>query len=111
MTKHTPVDDELDRTKRGLLMWHCSEEDGGPDVGRSIGLGDGMSIWFGEISNSLHAEAGEDASELGDSSGTWIILFSPDDAKVIGKAVDGYIGEDFLTAIAAAIAKAEGTQS
>ena len=37
---------EYDETERGMIGWHCSEEDGGPDVGISLGLGGGaLSTW------------------------------------------------------------------
>ncbi len=32
----------------GNICWHSSEEDGGPDVGISLGLGDGM-LFVGEV--------------------------------------------------------------
>lgn len=36
----------------GQVVWHTSDDDGGlPDVGYTIGLPDGSSIYFGELSN------------------------------------------------------------
>lgn len=34
----------------GFVVWHSSEEDGGPDVGITVGLGDGKMLWIGERS-------------------------------------------------------------
>jgi hypothetical protein len=36
-------------TERGVVTWHSSDEDSGPDVGLSIGLGDGKLLWVGEV--------------------------------------------------------------
>lgn len=35
-------------TRPGYVVWHSSEEDGGPDVGITVGLGDGKMLWVGE---------------------------------------------------------------
>lgn len=35
----------------GQVQWHSSEEDGGPDVGILVGLGDGKALWLGEIAD------------------------------------------------------------
>lgn len=35
-------------TEPGAVAWHSSDEGGGPDVGLSIGLGDGKLLWVGE---------------------------------------------------------------
>jgi hypothetical protein len=37
-------------TRPGYVVWHSSEEDGGPDVGITVGLGDGKMLWVGERS-------------------------------------------------------------
>ncbi|NII59806.1 hypothetical protein [Sphingomonas aerolata] len=37
-------------TQPGYVVWHSSEEDGGPDVGITVGLGDGKMLWVGERS-------------------------------------------------------------
>ncbi len=37
-------------TRPGYVVWHSSEEDGGPDVGLTIGLGGGKMLWAGERS-------------------------------------------------------------
>jgi len=34
----------------GFVVWHSSEEVGGPDVGITVGLGDGKMLWIGERS-------------------------------------------------------------
>lgn len=36
-------------TERGAVTWHSSDEDSGPDVGLSMGLGDGKLLWVGEV--------------------------------------------------------------
>ena len=77
-----------DETERGQITWHCSEEDGGPDVGIGLGLGDGRMLWVGEITRSRHEEAGEDAAALGSDGGWWLILYGPDSSEVLAKMVN-----------------------
>ena len=36
-------------TERGEVTWHSSDGDSGPDVGLSMGLGDGKLLWVGEV--------------------------------------------------------------
>jgi len=72
----------------GQVTWHSSEEDGGPDVGLTVGLGNGVYLWAGEMSNQLHAE--EDCGRLSSSDGWWLILYGPGprDSRIIGKCLD-----------------------
>jgi hypothetical protein len=86
----------------GRSTWHCSEEGGGPDVGISLGLGDGRMLWCGEIARDRWDEAGEDAKALGTDFGWWIILYSPDSAEVIGKCVSGEAAQRLMEQLAAA---------
>jgi hypothetical protein len=44
-----PVEQET-MAQPGFVVWHSSEEDGGPDVGITVGLGDGKMLWIGERS-------------------------------------------------------------
>lgn len=39
---------ESDGTALGEVQCHCSEDDGIPDVGVSLGLGNGKALWIGE---------------------------------------------------------------
>lgn len=41
-------DEDAHMNKPGNVCWHSSEEDGGPDVGISVGLGGGM-LFVGEV--------------------------------------------------------------
>lgn len=36
-------------TERGAVTWYSSDEDSGPDVGLSMGLGNGEFLWVGEL--------------------------------------------------------------
>lgn len=36
-------------TQPGEVVCHCSEDDGIPDVGVSVGLGGGKCLWIGEL--------------------------------------------------------------
>lgn len=40
---------EEHQTERGVVTWHCTAPDSGPDVGLSMGLGDGKLLWVGEV--------------------------------------------------------------
>jgi hypothetical protein len=86
----------------------CAEEGGGPDIGWSIGLGNGLALYVGEISDALHAEAGEAAAALGGSGGTWIALYDRDgppdrQIRLLGKALDGRIDEELFLVLAAGL--------
>lgn len=61
--------------ERGRVLWHCSEEEGGPDVGLSLGLGGGFSLYFGEMPVSTLTEHDIDVKETGD--GWWIVMYGP----------------------------------
>lgn len=45
----TDIDQIEPSTERGEVTWHSSDEDSGPDVGLSMGLGDGKLLWVGEV--------------------------------------------------------------
>lgn len=40
---------DSDEPKIGQVQWHCSEADGGPDVGILLGLSEGKMLWVGEM--------------------------------------------------------------
>lgn len=58
----------------GHVIWHMSEEGGGPDVGISIGLGGGKALWIGDITDREHLEA---TAPMGGPGGWWL-MFYPD---------------------------------
>jgi len=39
----------VDETVLGRVTNHCSDDDGVPDVGISLGLGSGSALWLGEL--------------------------------------------------------------
>lgn len=99
--------EEPDINEFGRVVWHSSDEDSGPDVGVTVGLGQGRALWFGEISKKMHEEEGVEAAELGDHFGTWIILYDDnkprgEQATVIGKAIP-YVATDVCDAISASL--------
>ncbi|MDR6789544.1 hypothetical protein J2Y58_002917 [Sphingomonas sp. BE138] len=57
-------------TAFGEVQCHCSEDDGVPDVGVSVGLGDGKMLWLGEL---LKDEGGD----IG------LVFLGPDDQRVV----------------------------
>lgn len=77
---------EAELYAHGKVTWHSSDEDSGPDVGLSIGLGDGRMLWVGEVSKSKIAEI-EGAVELGGDGGWWIVVYGQNESTVVGKCV------------------------
>lgn len=90
---------EPDIATRGLVVWHSSGEDMGPDVGISVGLGNGRSLWCGEINRDRWNAAGEEAAELGGDSGVWLIIYGPteDETHVLGRMIDNREASERLT--------------
>lgn len=91
-------------TSIGETTWHSSEEDGGPDVGISIDLGD-CELWCGEITDSTWKEAWPESKALGKPYGHWIILYDkgPNGIRqVIGKCTDPDHGRTMIEQLAAA---------
>lgn len=97
----------MGETERGRVTWLTSEEDGGgPDVGMILGLGNGASLYVGEISNAeLDAH---DLSETEDGlSGWWIVLHRANGFEVIAPAVSVEAGRELFDAIFAAVQGAD----
>lgn len=65
----------IDASERGRVVWHCSDDDGGPDVGLSIGLGNGRSLWVGEITHDAYENGDADARSLGNENGWWLMVY------------------------------------
>lgn len=87
--------------ERGHVVWHCSEEDGGPDVGLSLGLGNGKAMWVGEITKDAHAEGGAAVAALGDDGGWWLMLYP--DRVPLAKFADRYDAQEFFECVAGAL--------
>lgn len=86
----------------GAVVWHSSEEGAGPDVGLSLDLGGGWSLWAGEMPDSTLSE--HDVGDLAD--GWWLVLYGPKETIVAGRLVDQYIGQNFIDQLAALLASA-----
>ena len=86
---------------RGEMVWHSSEEGGGPDVGIHIALGGGASLWMGEISRHMWEQAGAEA--LGGDGGWWLVLYKGAEQLVLAKCVDSAEARDAADLIAAAL--------
>ena len=89
-------------SERGKITWHCSEEESGPDVGLSLGLGNNRVLWVGEITKAAWSQGGEDVAALGGDGGWWMILYVPE-LRVLGKFDDQYEAQDFIERLAATI--------
>lgn len=94
----------IETLRTGQIRWNCSGPDEGPDVGIEIGLPDGSTLYFGEISKALWSE-----SDLGSVSehdgGWWIVHWSHHGPVVLGRAADTVRHMDAVEGLAASIAK------
>lgn len=62
----------------GKVQWFCSDEDSGPDVGKSLTLPDGSCLYFGEISNRTLEDHGINPEGV-----SWAIVHYGKRAKTI----------------------------
>ena len=99
----------FDETELGRIVWHCSEEDGGPDVGLQLGLGDERSLFVGEMPDSTLRECGIDLGKHPD--GWWVTLYDGNSTSVVGSVCDQDAARSLFEAIAAAISKATGEKT
>lgn len=81
-----PNADPLDYAPIGSVVWHCSEEDSGTDVGMSLKLGDTKMLWCGEITSKVYHEEG--CEEYGPENGWWLIFYDGPSNKVIARCFD-----------------------
>lgn len=58
----------------GQVQWHCSEEDGGPDVGILLRLTNDKYLWWGELLSDEIREG---------TGGTGFVLYGPDGAREV----------------------------
>lgn len=91
----------------GHIQWHSSEEDGGPDVGLLLRISDKQYLWAGEITRDEWDYAGDEAQELGDDFGWWLIFYDGDWRRVLAKCGDQYAVQEAFDVLAAAIRKGE----
>jgi hypothetical protein len=86
-------------TSIGGVTWHSSEDDGGPDVGISIYLGEHDRLWAGEITRKAFEE--NNGSANFDSDGGWFLLrYQGNDTKLIAKFGDGEEAREFIEQVA-----------
>ena len=75
------MSDDLDNESEfGRVTWLSSEEDGGPDVGVVLGLGEGRSLFIGELPNITLQEHGLDPND----GSWWLSMYEPDDHIILG---------------------------
>lgn len=88
----------------GDIVWHCSEEDGGPDVGLHIGVAPDVTLWAGEISlRTWEGFPDETKAALGNDGGWWILLYAGKETFVLGKCGETYEAREALEKIALAL--------
>jgi hypothetical protein len=88
------------RVERGQVVWFSSEEDGGPDCGLEVGLGDGASVYVGELANATLEEHGIDPKQ---GDGWWIVLHDSDGLEIAGSVADQEAARKLADAIFAAM--------
>lgn len=89
---------DLEDTRIGGVTWHCSEPDGGPDVGISVYLGKDHRLWAGEVTNELFAQQGG----AFDSDGGWFLIrYRGQDTQLLAKFADDMAARDFMDWMAA----------
>lgn len=72
----------IDPSAPGQVVAHCSEDDGTPDVGISIGLGAGKVLWIGTLLNSDGGDFGVAFHDGSDGDGRTAAPFTQWDALV-----------------------------
>lgn len=85
------MSDDLDNESEfGRVTWLSSEEDGGPDVGVVLGLGEGRSLFIGELPNITLQEHGLDPND----GSWWLSMYEPDDHIILGPVRNEYGARD-----------------
>lgn len=96
---------EAELYEHGRVTWHSSDEDSGPDVGLSVGLGDGRMLWVGEMSKQRIADT-EGAGELGSDGGWWVVVYGQTESTVVAKCVSAESARAMFDWIEVALRKA-----
>lgn len=94
-------------TSIGGITWHSSEEDGGPDVGISVYLGNERRLWCGEISNALYNDQGAEHFE---SAGGWFLIDYNPEPTLVAKFGDELVAREFVEQVAAFVTQPNATQ-
>lgn len=94
-----------ERHERGQLIWHTSEEGGGPDVGLELGLGGGFTLYAGEVADRTLAEAGIDLAEH--KGGWWVALICGDEYRPVGPVANEEAARELVDQVFAALQSAE----
>lgn len=102
MTETSEADAQMEDIDIGQVQWHCSEEDGGPDVGLLLRLDASQYLWAGELLRDDWEDAGPDAAALGDDSGFWAILYEEGGKRktVLGRFIEQTVAQDFIEKMA-----------
>ena len=90
-----------DHSTPGHLTWISSEPDGGPDCGIALGLGNGATLYVGEISCKTHAEGGDEVAALGGDRGWWLVLHPG--RQILGRVVNAEAGLELMERLSCAI--------
>lgn len=92
------VSEDHEDTSIGGITWHSSEEDGGPDVGVSVYLGEGRRLWCGEVSRSLFEEC-DGAEWFPNDMGCFLVYYDPA-PRLLAKVGDYDQAREFIDVLA-----------
>ncbi|WP_374572595.1 hypothetical protein [Phenylobacterium sp.] len=84
----------------GRVRWHCSEEDGGPDVGVELALGGGLTLYAGELADETVKSHGIKAAS---PSGWWLVLWGDKIEHIFGPVSDSYEAREAVDLMAGAL--------
>lgn len=81
----------------GGVVWACTGDDCGPDVGLWLGLGGGRVLYVGEITEGTYDQGRPDVADVGDSGGWWMTL----DGIPLAKFACRHAAADFIETLSA----------
>lgn len=101
MTREIVTSDDPALYERGNVVWHSTEDGGLPDVGISVGLGDGRMLYAGEVADATLAQAGAD---FADAPSSWaLVIFGQNSTNVIAHCPCSDAAQQFVEEIAALV--------
>lgn len=109
MTPQTLTSDDPGLYERGNVVWHSSDEGGLPDVGISVGLGEGRMLYAGEVADATLAQAGPDFT---DSPSSWaLVIFGQNSTNVIAHCPCSDAAQRFVEEIATLVRNVAGERA
>ena len=92
---------ERDMDTRGRVTWLSSGEGEGPDVGLTLGLGNGVSFYIGDLDDTTLAESGIDLAVY--PNVWWVAIYTRTGVSVIGPVADSEVAREAFDHLSAAL--------